>query len=349
MPDQRWILYGAYGYTGRLIATEAIRRGHRPLLAGRSAEKLAPMAERLGLDWLAVGLDDQAALQRATGQVELVYHAAGPFMRTSGPMIDACLATGTHYLDLTGEIPVFQATFARDEAACRAGVALISGVGFDVVPSDCLAVHVAAQVPGAQQLDIGMTYRTQPSRGTARTVLESISNGGLVRRAGRLLPWPLGEGSTRVHFPIGDRALSPIPLADLETAYRSTGIANITTYLALSPPVHSLASLVAPLAGRLLSIDAVRSAAGWLVDRTMHGPDEKMRKSERAYLWARARHPEGAMAEGWLITPEPYEMTALLAPLCVERVLKDRPSGALSPAQAFGADFVLAVPGVVRR
>ena len=105
MADYRWMIYGAYGYTGRLVALNAVRQGQRPLLAGRSAEKLAPLAERLGLDWVAVDLADQAALRQAIGRVELVYHAAGPFVRTSAPMIDACLATGAHYLDLTGEIP----------------------------------------------------------------------------------------------------------------------------------------------------------------------------------------------------------------------------------------------------
>jgi len=348
MADHRWMIYGAYGYTGRLVAMEAVRRGQRPLLAGRSAEKLAPLAERLGLDWIAVDLADQAALQKAIGRVELVYHAAGPFVRTSAPMIDACLATGAHYLDLTGEIPVFQATFARDEAARRAGVALISGVGFDVVPSDCLAVYVAAQVPGALQLDIAMTYLTRPSAGTARSMLELLPQGGWVRRAGRLLPWPLGAGATRVHFPIGDRTVLPVPLADLETAYRSTGIPSITTYLALSSLARPLASLVAPLAGRLLSIGALRNGAGWLIDRTMRGPDVGMRARERTYVWARACHPQGASAECWLITPEPYQFTALVALNCVERVLNDRPSGALTPAQAFGADFVLGVPGVLR-
>ena len=141
----------------------------------------------------------------------------------------------------------------------------------------------------------------------------------------------------------------PIPLADLETAYRSTGIPNITTYLALSPLALPLAPLIVPLAGRLLSIGALRDGAGWLVDRLMRGPDAGMRERERTYIWARARHPQGATAECWLITPEPYQFTSLVALDCVERVLDDRPSGALTPAQAFGPDFVLGVPGVLRR
>ena len=109
-----WMIYGAYGYTGELVAREALRRGHRPLLAGRDAAKLRVMSERLGLESVAFDLADTAALAREVGDVGLVFHAAGPFVRTSAPMIDACLAARAHYVDITGEIPVFQATFARE-------------------------------------------------------------------------------------------------------------------------------------------------------------------------------------------------------------------------------------------
>src|SRR5581483_1843854 len=192
MSEPRWLIYGAYGYTGTLVAEEAVRRGHRPLLAGRAVEKLAPLAARLGLDDVAVGLEDQAALVRALEGVDLVFHAAGPFVHTSAPMIRACLAAGASYLDVTGEIPVFQNTFAHDAEARERGVSLISGVGFDVVPTDCLACHVAEQVPGAVELELTIAATAlQPSAGTTRTMLEELPAGGLVRRAGRLVPVPL--------------------------------------------------------------------------------------------------------------------------------------------------------------
>ncbi|MEP6985562.1 MAG: saccharopine dehydrogenase NADP-binding domain-containing protein, partial [Chloroflexota bacterium] len=97
-----WMIYGATGYTGKLVAEEAVRRGHKPLLAGRSAAKLRPLAESLGLEYAVVSLDDADALAKAVGSVELVYNAAGPFIFTSDRILRACLQTGVHYLDITG-------------------------------------------------------------------------------------------------------------------------------------------------------------------------------------------------------------------------------------------------------
>src|SRR6266516_7689334 len=104
------MIYGANGYTGELIAREAVRRGHRPILAGRSAEKIEPLARELGCAWRAFPLDEPQ-LREAS----LVLHCAGPFINTAMPMVRACLASGAHYLDITGEIEVFESIFALDD------------------------------------------------------------------------------------------------------------------------------------------------------------------------------------------------------------------------------------------
>src|SRR5687767_3783927 len=127
-----WMLYGANGFTGELIAAEALARGERPILAGRRADAVLPLAERLGLPSRIFGLDGDVAANLAG--VAAVVHAAGPFSATSRPMLDACFAAGAHYLDITGEIPVFEACHARGEEAKRRGVVVMPGVGFDVVP-----------------------------------------------------------------------------------------------------------------------------------------------------------------------------------------------------------------------
>lgn len=342
------MIYGANGYTGQLVAEEAVRRGHRPLLAGRSQAKLEPLARRLGLEWTVVDLGDQQALTRAVEQVDLVFHAAGPFVRTSAPMIRACLAGRAHYVDITGELSVFQHTFTQDAAARQQGIALISGAGFDVVPTDCLARYVADQQPDALTLSIAVAALTQASGGTTQTMMEMVAEGGFVRRNGTLVPYPLGRGARRVRFPDRERPVVPAPWGDLETAYHSTGIPNITTYLAFDPITVQLMPWGAPLLQRLLSVAAIRRRLQQWAARQVQGPDETARQTGHAYLWAQVTNARGEVVQAWLKTAEGYHFTALAGVRCVEHLLNGQHTGALTPASAFGADFVLEVPGSER-
>jgi short subunit dehydrogenase-like uncharacterized protein len=290
------MLYGASGYTGQLIAEEAVRRGHRPVLAGRSREKLAPLAERLGLDMVAVGLEDVRGLVGSLGGLPLVLHAAGPFIRTSESMVQACLAAGAHYLDITGEIPVFENTFRHDAEARARGITLMSGVGFDVVPTDCMARYVAERVPGAHELDLAIVLSGQPSAGTAKSMLEHLPSGGRVRRGGSLLPWPMGKGLRRVRFADAERTVAPIPWGDLVTAWHTTGIPNITTYLALPRAAARAIRFTYPLVQRALSVEAIRHGAERLIESRMHGPNETHRSQHHSQIWAEARAADGRRA-----------------------------------------------------
>ncbi len=341
------MLYGASGYTGRLIAEEAVRRGHRPVLAGRSREKLVPLAERLGLEVLVAGLDDVRSLVSTLEGLPLVLHAAGPFVRTSEPMVQACLAAGAHYLDITGEIPVFESTFQHDAEARARGITLMSGVGFDVVPTDCLARYVAERVPGAHELDLAISLG-QASAGTAKSALEQLPAGGRVRRGGALQPWPMGKGLRRVRFADAERTVAPIPWGALVTAWHTTGIPNITTYMALPRAAARVIRFTYPLLKRVLAVDAVRHGAERFIESRVQGPDETARSEHRSHVWAEARAADGRRAQAWLELPEGYTFTALAAVRAVEQVLAHRPQGALTPARAFGADFVLSIEGCQR-
>jgi short subunit dehydrogenase-like uncharacterized protein len=343
------MLYGATGYTGKLIAEEAIKRGHQPVLAGRSAEKLAPLAKKFGLPYSVVSLEDPVTLEKEVSQVNLVLHAAGPFIHTSDPMIRACLAGRAHYLDITGEISVFQNTLSCDGAAREKGVALISGCGYDVVPTDCLANFVAAQVPDADTLEIAISGLSGYSSGTALTTLEALPKGGLVRRNGKLIHQTLGKGARKVRFLDHPRTVFPIPWGDLVTAYCSTGIPNITTYSALPHSLRRLLSISGGSLEKLFKFGLVRSLASGILKKTAHGPGERVRLSAKSYAWAHARNPEGRAAQARLQTAEGYQFTAMASVRCVEKVLELCPSGALTPAQAFGADFVLEIPGTIRK
>lgn len=340
----RWMIYGAYGYTGRLIVEEAVKRGHRPVLAGRSPAKLAPLAERYGLEYLVLSLDNEASLNRAVADFDLVYHVAGPYLRIAAPMVRACLAGRAHYLDLTGELPVIEMIFAHDDRAKEQGVALIPGAGFDVIPTDCLAVYVASQLPGALSLDLAIASSSAKSAGTIKTTLEVLPGGGTVRRDGRYVSWALGQDVRRLRFSDGrERVVMASPLGDLATAYRSTGIPNITVYLAFPAKQADLIGRIAPLSQKLMSLKVLRRLAQEMVAVTVKGPDEKTRQTARSYLYVRATGAAGGTAEAWLETMEAYRFTAVAGVRGVERVLAGNLSGALTPAQAFGVDFVLAI------
>ncbi len=341
-----WMIYGATGYTGQLVAEVAVRRGGRPILAGRSAEKLAPLAQRLGLSYRAFALDNGDEIAHQLDGVDLVYHAAGPFVQTSAPMLKACLATQTHYVDITGEIPVFEQVFAHHQAAQEAGVLLMCGAGFDVIPTDCLAKMVAERLPSATHLAIAISSLTRISAGTGKSALGIIADGGLARREGRLESIPLGSGARPVPLPYGHTSYAlPIPWGDLSTAYRTTGIPNITTYMVVPRALAQIARWGAPLAQRFFAWPFGHRLAEAVISRALHGPAEAVRDHGRAYAWAQARDDQGNQVQAWLETPEPYYFTALAGVLAIERLGKGQPVGALTPAVALGADFVLSVDG----
>jgi short subunit dehydrogenase-like uncharacterized protein len=351
MPD--WMIYGATGYTGQLVADEAVRSGHKPLLSGRSESKLKALAERLNLEYAVADIDDPSALEAAVKRVKVVYHAAGPFTYTSQPMLRACLAVGVHYLDITGETSVYQNIYSYDSSAQEKGIVLIPGVGFDFIPADCLAKYVADQLPDATHLDtainmLGDSVTGSVSGGTAKSLLEILHHtGSVVRRNGRLVPIPLGAEAKRFKFPAGTRTAMPVPWGELMTAYRTTGIPNMTSYLTLPTTLIRLTRLTGGLLIPLLHITTLRNVLGALVGR-MTGPDQSARQAGHATLYAQVRNTKGEMREAWLETIEAYQFTAAASVPVVERVLEGAYRGALTPALAFGADFVLGIAGTKR-
>jgi len=349
-----WLIYGANGYTGELAAREAVRRGLSPILAGRNAGAVALLARELDLPSRAFPLEDPAAVRAGLVGVGAVLHCAGPFVHTSPIMVNACLATGAHYLDITGEMAVFEAILAprKADAARRAGIALLPGVGFDVVPSDCLAARLAAALPGATELTLAFASPAGAgswSRGTAKTMIENLPHSGAIRKTGKIVPVPLAYDAREIDFGgrLGKRWCVTIPWGDVSTAYHSTGIPNIRVYTGMSSRrIQRLRRLrfLLPLTG----LAAVKSFLKRRVDRTISGPGPEARATGRTYLWGEVKDAAGATATATLETPEAYAFTAVSAVAATERVLAGGvPPGAWTPSRAFGPDFVTGLPGVV--
>lgn len=339
------LIYGASGYTGELIAERAVADGARPMLAGRDERKVRAVAERLGCPFRIFGLDDPDQLANGLDGVTAVLHCAGPFSRTAAPMVDACLRTRSHYLDITGELEVLEALAGRDSHAQRAGVMLMPGVGFDVVPTDCLAVHLARQLENPTRLTLAFAGSLGLSHGTMLTSLENAGKGA-VRRNGTVVPVPAAWRTARFSFGGETRICVTIPWGDVATAFYSTGIPNIDVYL--EAPARLRRMLIASrYAGAIVRTPMVQR---WLSSRVPHGgPSAAARASGVTHVWGRVENDAGQSVEAELRTPEAYQLTISTALLIARRVLRgDAPLGFQTPAKAYGPDLVLQVEGTAR-
>jgi len=332
-----WLLYGATGYTGRLIARRALARGVRPVLAGRNAAKLLPLAAELGLEHRVFGLSDPAAIRRGLKGVDAVAHCAGPFVRTALPMAQACIETGTAYVDITGEIEVFESLHALGPRAAAAGVVLLPGAGFDVVPTDCVAALLARRLPDATQLDLAFLVGGGASPGTAKTALAGAADGGRIRAGGEIRTVPVGSRQVRAAFPSGARTVVSVPWGDVSTAYHSTGIPDITTYTAVPGPALAVS--------RVLRVGPLRGALTGLAGKVVRGPGERALSGSRSEVWGRARDAAGNTVSATLTGPNPYSMTADSVLRIIER-LPEVPTGFRTPSMALGADFAGTLDGV---
>ena len=347
MPDPDLLIYGANGYTGELVAEEAVRRGLRPVLAGRNATAVGELAGRLGLESRVFGLDNPSTLVRGLENVAAVLHCAGSFIRTSKPMVAACLAAGVHYLDITGEIGVFESIQRRGDEARGAGVALIPGVGFDVVPTDCLAARLAAALPDATHLTLAFTSEGgSTSRGTMKTMIESLPYAGAVRKDGRIVSVPMAMDARKFEFTCGSRWAMTIPWGDVSTAFHTTGIPNIRVYSGAPPSAIKRMRRMRPFLP-LAGLTPLKRAAQWWIGRTVTGPDEEVRRTARMSLWGEVRNNAGEERRATAETPEGYAFTAMSSIEAAARVLDGTVGpGAWTPARAFGADLVFELPGV---
>jgi short subunit dehydrogenase-like uncharacterized protein len=345
---QRFLIYGANGYTGDLIAREAVARGHQPILAGRNAAVLTTLAGELGLEQRVFPLDLPEAVEANLRGVSVVLHCAGPFAHTSRPVADACLRTRVHYLDITGEVSVFEALAARDSEARAAGVMLLPGAGFDVVPSDCLAAHLKRRLPTANRLVLGFQGLGRVSRGTATTMAENSHRGGLVRQDGTLRQVPAAWKTRVIDFGAGPVKAITIPWGDVSTAYHSTGIPNIEVYLA-APLRLRLAARLSRSMGWLLGSSFVQRLIRRRIQAGPPGPTEEERDRGKTFLWGEAENAAGQKVVSRIRGPDGYTLTVRAAVAVVERVLAGAaPVGFQTPSMAYGPDFVLGLAGVVR-
>ena len=345
---RRPLIYGANGYTGQMIARGAAREGLAPLLAGRTEAAVAALAAELGCECRVFDLRDHARTVEGLAGCSLVIHCAGPFSATAAPMMAACIAARVHYTDITGEIDVFEHAFRQDAAARAGGVVVCPGVGFDVVPTDCVALALSKVLPGATHLALGFDSRSGLSRGTAATSVESLGHGSRVRENGEIRRIPLGSRSRRIDFGAGQKLATAIPWGDVSTAYRTTGIGNVEVYVPVSPSALAGLRRLGCL-GWLLRRRLIQSFLKWRIRRRAPGPDAAEREKTPVYVWGEARDEAGRTAVARLRVPNGYTVTTDAAIAIARRLLESEvPAGFTTPARLMGSDFVTRLPGATQ-
>lgn len=342
-----WLIYGANGYTGKLIAREAVHRGMKPILAGRSEERVRPVAEELGCEYRIFSLENITGIKEFLKDIQVVLHCAGPFSRTAGPMVRACIEAGVDYADIDGEIPVLESIYARHDAAVAAGVTLLPGSGYDVVPTDCLSAMLHERLPDATQLRIAFAGKISQSPGTWNVTLETIPNCGTIRKNGDLETVPHAWKIDRIGFDDRRRCTMSIPWGDVSSAFRSTGIPNIHVAIGVPCLTAWIMRILRRPVCALLRVPGILRILESLVPRVIKGPSAHIRQTVIYHLRGDVWNASGVHRSICMHTPEGYTCTVDGALAIVARLrARTLPPGALTPSQAMGSDFALSLSGI---
>lgn len=360
MPKNNFLIYGSYGYTGKLIAELACKQGLHPVLAGRNKDKLAEQAKQLNLNYRVFDLSNMDTTKKMIGEFVAVIHCAGPFIRTFKNMAKACIATQTHYIDITGEIAVIEGLTMLGKRASAANVMLLPGAGFDVVPTDCLAQHLKSRLPDACELTLAIAAVSKSggrigggmpvSRGTAKTMLNGAAIGTLIRDGGELKIAPAAVRDKTFIFSDGMKiTCMPLSWGDLASAWQSTHIPHIETYMAASKKSIRMLKLIKPLRF-LFKFEWVRKIAENRINRMPEGPSPEMREQTCSTIFGEVKNPKGEQAVSLLKGPEGYDLTALTAITIIKKILAgNAPAGFQTPSTAYGKDLILEIDGVTRQ
>lgn len=314
------LIYGATGYTGRMIAEQATSAGLNVVLAGRNHAKLQELASELKLQASVFTLDDADRLAQELQSVSVVLNCAGPFAQTAEPLMKACIQLGIHYLDITAEINVYRLAESLNESALSSGSMLMAGVGWDVVPTDSLSVMLAQQVNTPVRLRIALQVAGSMSRGSAISAGEIIS-AGLLARVNGVLTTKANSATEWFDFGEGKVECFPLSFGDLVTAWHSTHIPNIEMYVHLSGEAFPSGDL----------------------SQLPDGPTPEEREKSIARALVEITAANGEIHDAVIETVNGSPLAAIAA---VSRVLNgDHQPGFQTPAKVFGPDFALTIPG----
>ncbi len=341
MNKNKLMLYGANGYSAKLILEELLKHGIKPILAGRNSSVI-DLAEEKDLESRIFDLRDFNIIRDNLDDIHTLLNCAGPFIYTAPTLIKIALETETNYLDITGEIEVFEYAWSRSEDAKRKNLVILPGVGFDIVPTDCLAKRLAEQMTDAVELKLGFKNENVGiSRGTLLTTLERSFESGLIREDGKLINSDFGEKT--VQFKRSGLTFNgvSIPWGDVFSAYYSTGIPNISAFVHLDKFLFDQKNLLFSLRN-ILSNRIVKNLASTAIKNFSSGPGEEERERGRVFIWGRVKNELHEMHEECYEVMESYTLTGKSAAESAVRILNEDiiHRGTVTPSLAFGSEFL---------
>ena len=339
----QWMIYGANGYSAQLAAKKAVELGLRPILAGRNKEAIEAVANPLSLESRIFNLDDVNAISGQLKDIKVLSHCAGPFSATALAMMKACIESGTHYTDITGEIEVFDSAQQLDLAAKQKKIVLCSGVGFDVIPTDCLANYLSSKMPDATDLTMGFHGNMSLSPGTAKTMVESLSEGMKVRRDGKLKTVGRGFEMRTIDYGKGKRLSAVIPWGDLSTAFWQTGIPNISIYTPFNK--SKLAVYLFPLIKLVMKLKLLQKFVKNKIDKNVIGPSEKMRQQGDTFVWGEVKNKNSETLAARIQVPNGYTVTMDGIIITAQFLLNYKgKGGCFTPSQLMGKELIHHLP-----
>lgn len=342
-----FLIYGASGYTGKIVVENVLKLGLKPTLAGRTEHKIKNLARDFKLDYLIFSLDDIDTIAQNIEAFPLVLNCAGPFSKTAQPMIKACLQAGVHYLDITGEIEVFEMAKSYHQKAIEKNIIILSGVGFDVVPTDCMAKFLHDKMPDATHLELAWAgLGGNISHGTMSTMVENLGKSGAIRKNGKIVPTPIGHIGKTIDFGRKQIFCMTIPWGDVSTAHFTTQIPNIMVFSAVPKNVYYTLKFQ-PIFNPIIGTDFIKNKIQHYIDKNISGPNFERREKGKSLIYGKITNQQGDSIEARLETAEAYKLTAEMATKIALKVILDKSlkPGYHTPAELFGAALILEMYG----
>ena len=346
--SKKLMLYGANGYTSRLIINELIGQNIKPILAGRNKEKINSLADKHGFDSSIFSLDNPDNIDDNLKRIDVIINAAGPYSLTAKSLIDSCIRTKTHYIDITGEIDVFVYAESKNEEATDAGIIICPGVGFDVIPTDCISYMLKEKIPDANELNICFfSENGRPSIGTAKTSIEGLSNGGKIRKDGKIEQVPLAHSVKEIDYGQGPKMAMSIPWGDVATAYYSTGIPNIIVY---TPRSESGINKIKKLR-KWLFILKLKFVQNYIKNKMEKkiingGDSDEQRAKSKMWVWAEVKNKKGKIESGYFQVANGYDVTGYGAMFFAKNIMENKFAGGYyTPSLLLGSDILESLPG----